>query len=124
MRLPKKLMNINYVLLIQGQFISRVGASLTAMVLLLWVKDATGSASLMGLMSMVSTIPAVLFGVIGGTWADRHERRKIIAYCDILAGVALLGLAVLFTHYPDNTALLAVGVVLASLFVAVMDTFS
>jgi len=124
MRLPKKLMNINYVLLIQGQFISRVGASLTAMVLLLWVKDATGSASLMGLMSMVSTIPAVLFGVIGGTWADRHERRKIIAYCDILAGVALLGLAVLFTHVPDNTAVLAVGVVLTSLFVAVMDTFS
>ncbi|MGB5875690.1 MAG: MFS transporter [Bacteroidota bacterium] len=124
MRLPKKLMNINYVLLIQGQFISRVGASLTAMVLLLWVKDATGSASLMGLMSMVSTIPAVLFGVIGGTWADRHERRKIIAYCDILAGIALLGLAVLFTHYPDNTTLLAVGVVLTSLFVAVMDTFS
>jgi MFS family permease len=94
------------------------------MVLLLWVKDATGSASLMGLMSMASTIPAVLFGVIGGTFADRHERRKIIAYCDILAGIALLGLAVLFTHFPDNTALLAVGVVLSSLFVAVMDTFS
>jgi MFS family permease len=124
MRTPKRLANINYVLLIQGQFISRAGASLTAMVLLLWIKDATGSASLMGLMSMVSTIPAVLFGVIGGTFADRHERRKIIAYCDILAGIALLGLAVLFTHYQDNTALLAVGVVLASLFVAVMDAFS
>ncbi|MCK5573381.1 MAG: MFS transporter, partial [Bacteroidetes bacterium] len=93
-------------------------------VLLLWIKDATGSASLMGLMSMVSTIPAVLLGVIGGTFADRHERRKIIAYCDILAGIALLGLAVLFTHFPDNTVLLAVGVVLGMLFVSVMDTFS
>ena len=121
---PARLFNINFTLLLQGQFISRAGASLSAMVLLLWIKDATGSASLMGLMSMLSSIPAVLFGIIGGTVADRFSRRRIIAYCDILAGVALLGLGVLFTHYPDNVALLTAGVVFVSVFVAVMDSFS
>jgi len=122
--LPRRLLNKNYVLLLQGQFLSRLGTGLTSLVMLLWIKQTTDSASLMGLLSLLSSLPAVMFGVIGGTVADRASRRKIIAYCDIMSGLALFGLVVLFVFFPGDLGILAIGVVTLSTFVAVLDSFS
>ncbi len=99
MSLPNRLLNKNFMLLWQGQTISAIGVQFFAISMLFYVKHATDSAALVGLMQMVSTLPAVLMGPIGGTFADLNSRRKIIILCDFLDGLVVLLLAgfLLFT---------------------------
>lgn len=121
---PSKFFNRNYVLIWQGQLVSRLGTQASSMVMLLWIKQATDSASLMGLMAILTNVPAILMGIVGGTVADRYSRRNIIAMCDALSGLALLALAVLFTlygHQPGPMTGIIIGI---TVFVAVADAFS
>ena len=59
---PGKLLNKHFVLLFQGQLVSQMGSSVYLIALIFWVKHATDSATLMGLLAMVSTIPGILRG--------------------------------------------------------------
>lgn len=88
-----RLWNRDFVLLWQGQTISQLGNMAFSMAMMLWLKAATGSASLMGLLMFTSMIPGVLLGPFGGTFADRHPRIRIALVCDVLCGLAVLGLA-------------------------------
>ncbi len=120
----ERVLNRDFGLLISGQFISRLGTSVTSIVMILWIKEATGSASLMGLMSMLTGIPSIVLGIVGGTFADRYSRRKIIAYCDLLSGVGLFILAAMFYLFPGHTTLLLGALVAVSVFASVADAFS
>ena len=120
----KSLFNKNFVLLLNGQFISRLGAQISSMVMLLWIKETTGSASLMGLMSMLTGITVVALGIVGGTSADRYSRRNIISWSDGASGVGMLILAALFFWMPENVTLLAVAIIAVSVFAAIADSFS
>ncbi len=97
---PKRLMNRNFFLLWQGQMVSQVGSAVFSIAMMFWIKHATGSATLMGLIAMVSALPMVIFGPIGGTFADRHSRRLIIIYGDILRGLINLSIAFLLFLAP------------------------
>ncbi len=119
-----RVLNRNFGLLLSGQFISRLGTSVSSIVMVLWIKEVTGSASLMGLMSMLTGIPAILLGIVGGTFADTHSRRKIISYCDLLSGIGLLLLAAMFYLFPDHTTALLCALVVVSVFASVADAFS
>lgn len=121
---PVKLLNRNYVLLWQGKFVSRIGANTMSMAILLWIKEATGSASLMGLVAMLSTVPAILFGMIGGTIADTHSRRGIIVAADLLKAIVLLVLAYLFSFDGGNSTVLVSAVVVLIVVASVAESFS
>lgn len=69
--------------------------------MILWIKATTDSASLIGLLGMISSIPAVILGAIGGTFADRHSRRNIIILTDMVAGIFILSLAGVFFFFPN-----------------------
>lgn len=103
---PTKLFNKNYFLLWQGQTVSRLGSQMYFMAMVIWITNQTGSASLLGLMGVIGAIPALLFTAIGGTFADRFSRKKIIVISDLLNGIAILALAFLFYSYYDSTQLL------------------
>ena len=75
---PGKLWNRDFLLLWQGQLISQVGQRAFGLAMLFFVKEATGSATLMGLMMLLSAVPGVLLGPIGGTFADNFARKKIL----------------------------------------------
>lgn len=120
---PARLFNRNFALLWQGQLVSQVGTQAYAIAAAFWIQQATGSATLMGLMLMLSSLPAVVLGPIGGTLADRHSRRAIIVVCDALSGLAILALAGLFVWRPEATDLLLVGIFSASVVVGVLGAF-
>jgi len=108
MQTPKKLLNRNFLLLWQGQSISRLGTQGFLVAMLFWVKHATESATTMGLLQMFSTLPAVFLGPIAGTFADRQSRRKILILSDFMRGIAVLSLAALlfFSEFPDEVILI------------------
>lgn len=104
-----RLWNRDFILLWQGQTISQLGNLAFSFAMMLWLKDATGSASLMGFMMFASMLPGILLGPFGGTFADRHSRIRIALVCDLLSGVAVLGLA--FAMFDPRVASLQPGAV-------------
>lgn len=121
---PTRLFNRNYVLLWQGKFLSRIGINAMSMVILLWIKETTGSATLMGLVAMMSGIPAIVFGVMGGIFADSYSRRGIILWADAIKGGATMLLGSLFLFSPENVGLLTVTICVLMGAGSVLDSFA
>jgi len=120
---PAKLLNRNFFLLWQGQFVSQLGSQAFAIAMMFWIKHQTGSASLMGLLLMLSTLPSVILSPLAGTFADRHSRKKIIVWCDVINGLTVLTLAGLLIIKPNATELGIIWLFVVSLFASTIATF-
>ncbi|HEY0558053.1 MAG TPA: MFS transporter, partial [Thermoanaerobaculia bacterium] len=114
---PARLWNRNFFLLWQGQTVSQLGNQAFMIAIAFWLKEATNSATLIGLLMTVSTLPGVLLAPFGGTYADRHSRIRILIACDVLAGLAVLaqGLAM------HQSWLSVHGLIVLLFFVAIFD---
>jgi MFS family permease len=120
---PTKLLNRNFFLLWQGNFVSQLGSQAFAIAIIFWIKHETGSASLMGFLLMVSLLPSVILGPIAGTFADQFSRRKIIIVSDVISGVAVIFLAVLILVGPDRNDLLLTAIFVVNLLLGCVRTF-
>jgi MFS family permease len=123
MNTPTRLFNKNYFLLWQGQTVSRLGSQAFSIALVLWIIEATGSASLMGILLAVSSIPALLLAPVGGALADRKSRRTIIILSDFISGIAVATLAATLWLWPDRTTLSLVALFLTSIILSVVSAF-
>jgi MFS transporter, DHA3 family, macrolide efflux protein len=121
---PKRLWNKNFALLWQGQLVSSIGKQAFGLVAMLWLKDATGSGSIMGLVMMAALLPPVLLGPVAGVFVDRWDRRKIIAYTDIAGGLFVLAAAALFFLAPEAKGALIGAVFGVTLATGLLDSFS
>lgn len=78
-----------------GQFISHVGTAMTRFALLIWAYQQTGSAVSVALLGFAAFLPMVIISPFAGVWIDRYDRRKILIFSDLGAGLmtaVLLGL--------------------------------
>lgn len=116
-------MNRNFLLLFQGQLVSQLGTQIFSVALIFWVKHETGSASLLGLMMMASGLPAVILGLVGGTFADRISRRRILIASDVVSGLVILVLWAMLTWLPGRTHLTLGWVFIAAVAVAAAGAF-
>jgi DHA3 family macrolide efflux protein-like MFS transporter len=116
-------MNKNFVLLWQGQSVNRLGLQAFSVAMLFWIKHATDSATLMGIMLMLSTLPAVLLSPLGGALADRYSRRRIIVLSDLLSGLAVLTLAALYWIAPQSTHIILIWLFIVSLLTSILSAF-
>ncbi len=118
-----RLFNRNFVLLWQGQFVSSLGNEAFTIAMIFWVMEMTDSASLVGLLLMLSGIPAVIMGPIGGTIADRVSRRTILLITDGLSGVAVLALALVMLFAPGATELIIALIFTVAILLAIFSAF-
>ena len=70
-----------------GQFISMLGSGLTSFALGVWIYAKTGEATPFAMTALFSSLPRLLLLPIGGTFADRYNRRKIMILTDIGAAM-------------------------------------
>jgi len=118
-----KLFNKNFLLLWQGQFVSKLGTQVYTIVIILWLMDVTNSASIIGLFGMVAGIPIVLLSAFGGAVADRFPRKKIIVFCDTINGFAILTLAALMLLNPDKSQILIISLFLITIVASSVNAF-
>jgi MFS family permease len=71
--------------------ITLLGSQATEVALLIQAKQLTGSALDVGLLGAVELIPLVVFGLYGGTLADRLDRRRVARWSE--AGLCCLAVA-------------------------------
>ncbi|WP_130107381.1 MFS transporter [Iodobacter fluviatilis] len=98
-----------------GQFISQFGSQITSIVLIFWLKEQVGLASVMGLSAMLFSLFIAIFSPLGGALADIYCRKTIIISSDLLAGTASILLPLAFYFFPDQLYLLITLVLLMQL---------
>ncbi|MBS1960440.1 MAG: MFS transporter [Bdellovibrionales bacterium] len=86
--------NREYRLLYFGQFISFFGTMVTYVAVPYQIYQLTKDNALVGSLGIVQLVPLLIFGLIGGTYADRINRRKMLLVCEMLLGLCVAGLAI------------------------------
>ncbi len=82
-------------LLFFGQAASMVGDRVVVVALALFVTMQTRSPEALGLVLAAQSLPLVALLLIGGVWADRFPRHRIMVGTDVIRGLLHAGLAIL-----------------------------
>ncbi|NRQ33085.1 MFS transporter [Nonomuraea sp. NN258] len=78
-----------------AQAISMLGSTLSPVALSLGVLDATGSPAVLGVVLAASSVPTVVMLLVGGVWADRLPRHKVMTASNLICAVTQAALAVM-----------------------------
>jgi len=80
-----------------GQLISLLGTKMTSFALLIWVYRETGQATAMALLGFFTFGSMVLMSPIGGYWTDRLDRRRVMLWSDLIAGLVTVMMLILIS---------------------------
>lgn len=108
-----------FILIWLGQLLSLLGSAMTHFVLAIWLWEQTGEATALVLVSVFSSVAALLTNVVAGPVVDRLNRKQIIILADLLAGVITIGLLLL----AANDQLAAWHIYLATAVSSIFGTF-
>lgn len=78
-----------------GAFLSNVGTWMQGVAQGWLVLQLTNSAFWLGLDAFMATAPGFIFTLLGGVFADLIDRRRLLLYTQVVAGIAALALAAL-----------------------------
>lgn len=84
----------NFRLYFIGQAISLVGTWMQMVAQAWLVLELTGSATMVGLVVAVQTLPVLVVGPYGGLVADRAEKRRLLVILQLVMGCLALALAI------------------------------
>jgi len=85
----------NYRLFFGGQSISLIGTWMQMVAMQWLVYQLTRSSALLGIITLVGQLPAMLVSPFAGVWLDQWERRRVLVGTQTLAGIQAGVLAVL-----------------------------
>ena len=85
----------NFRLYFCGQSLSLLGTWIQQVAMSWLVYRMTGSAFLLGVTAFASQAPILIFAPLGGLWADRFDRRKLLIATQLLALLQAMVLALL-----------------------------
>lgn len=80
----------NYILVWIGQTTANFGDSLYQIAFFWLAYKMTNSSFIAGLVVLATSAPYIFFGLLGGAYADRWNRKRVMVYGDIIRLVALL----------------------------------
>jgi MFS family permease len=85
--------NYNYRFLYLGQFISFLGTMITSVALPYQIYHETKSTLMVGLLSLFQLLPLLVTALMGGVFADRYHRLKLLLVSESLLAMGCLLLA-------------------------------
>jgi len=97
-----------------GQSLSYVGDGLRTIALPLLVYHLTGKAVDTGLAFVAEIVPFAFLAVVGGSFADRVDRRAMMIACDAIRCAVMLALAALFATHALSVGFVYVGLAVIS----------
>ncbi|HEX2295772.1 MAG TPA: MFS transporter [Actinomycetota bacterium] len=102
-----------------GQMVSLLGSQIRYVAVPYQVFQITGSVLAVGMIGLAEVVPLIAFSILGGAWADRTDRRALIARTQLAMMATSLALAaVTFAGSPSLAAIYALTAV-ASTFDAI-----
>ena len=112
-------------LVLTGSTVSLAGDGMYSVAMAMAVLSISPTPGALAAVAVAGLLPRIAFGLLGGTLADRHSRRRILLVCDVVraAVVAALGL-LLMLGTPTLWLLVALVVPLAAASGAAAPTFS
>lgn len=102
-------------LFLTAQTISLFGSSLVQYAIVWYITLETRSGVMLTLSTICGFIPQMLISIVGGVWADRYDRKKIIMLADSLIAIATLIIAIAFLSGYRSIYLLFVALAVRSL---------
>lgn len=116
--ISKNKLSNEFLLIWFGQFISSIGNGLTAFALGIYVFEKTHSSISYAMILLAAFLPALILKPLGGTLADRMNRRLLMMIGDIGAAVGLLFIIVMMSLNIENLWVIYLGATISSIFVA------
>jgi len=95
LKMFRALSHRNFRLFWMGAFLSNTGTWMQAVAQGWLVLQLTNSAFWLGLDAFMATAPGFLLTLLGGVFADLVDRRRLLIYTQVVAGLAALALATL-----------------------------
>lgn len=102
-----------------GQTLSLIGDGLRTLAVPLLVYRLTGSALSTGVSYICEIVPFALFGLIGGSLADRMDRRMLMIGADAIRCAIMAIFALLFARHALSIGMLYGGLVLMAICAAI-----
>jgi MFS transporter, DHA3 family, macrolide efflux protein len=112
-----------FAFLLIGQFVTTVGNQVQDVATMLWLKDLTGSAALMGTALLLTNLPEAVLAPLGGRIADRAGRRRTMIVADLLAAAAI-ALAVALAWSGAGAAAMVAALCAGNLIVGITSAAS
>ena len=114
-------MNRNLGLLLGGQLVSQIGDKFHMLAVAFLVLKTTGSPAKMGLVLFCSVFPGMLLGVVSGAFLDRYDRKAIIVGADLVRGVIVAAIGVLYSLDALSFSMLLLAQLMLSACTAFFD---
>ncbi|TFF85316.1 MAG: MFS transporter [Promethearchaeota archaeon] len=106
----------NYIYFWIGQIFTLLGSSIVQFVIPLWITEIYQDEILTSLVYFVSFIPPIIISPIAGVYADKLNRKKMIAFADTSQAITTLILIILFLTNLENFYLILIISLLRSIF--------
>jgi len=87
----------NFILFWFGQFLTSLGSSMTGFAVTIWAFQETGSALILSISGMLVMLPRAVGGILTAPFVDKLNKKRVILFSDLAAGLCTLVLFVLFT---------------------------
>lgn len=95
------------ILFLTSQCITLFGSTLVQMALVWYATMETSSGLWVAAFTVCSYLPQFLISFIGGVWADRYNRKKLIVFADMLIAFATLIMIITIPHISSQSSLLS-----------------
>jgi MFS family permease len=79
-----------------GQLVSLLGTAMTRFALLIWAYQQTGQATTLALLGFFAFIPYILLSPVAGVVVDRFNRRWVMIWADLGAGLMTVAMLLLY----------------------------